>query len=348
LVILALPNGNRASYPLEKLIQSDQNFVAAQVEKDAARKLAAERAPKPSSGRAVPEKRAVTTPELAKIPVPTDNSSKSIRRYIQALLAYDPYVRDSSRGDRTGINERDSMLIGLGESNVDLLLEEGFSAKGNTSRSETRVAAAAIAKLANEQHKALILKFYQANFPLASVVLAQKWEAEAEQSTVQHLRTMEPWRGYGSAEIDFVALCIMTDSALVTAELVNYAVRSDSSYFSSILGNVSYRPNVSKEKINTLHRMYWEKIRKTATERDLQTVNAMIPLGDLDALKLAGRLLVQSPENREGLLKRSASLVLAYTDAPIGTPLELGRWVRENAANLIWDATRERFVSNKL
>lgn len=347
LVILALPNGSRASYPLEKLIQSDQNFARAQIQKQAASQLAKESAPKPAPGRAIPETREVTTPELAKIPPPTDNSSKQIRRYIQALFAYDPYTRDPTRGDRTGMNEREAMLLALGESNVDLLIEEAFSEKGNASRSDTRVACAVIAKLAGEQHKPLILKSYQADYRMASTILACGWVSETEATTLQHLRKMERWNGYGGTEIDFVTICVLSKSDAVLTELIRYIVRTENSLFSGILNNVSSRRDVSKETINTLHRMYWDKIRKTADERDLQTANAMLALGDLDALKLVGRLLVLSPENREFYLKRSASLIVAYTDAPPGTQAELGNWVRENASNLVWDAERERFVSSK-
>lgn len=73
----------------------------------------------------------------------------------------------------------------------------------------------------------------------------------------------------------------------------------------------------------------------------------MVEHGDLDALRLIARFLV-SPTTKQSYLeyqlRRSNALVLALTDAPVGTNAEVGQWLRQNLPELAWDAEKVRFV----
>lgn len=357
-VVLQLPGGRRATYPLEKLIFSDQEFARDAARKQAEAAASAARAeqerlarqPKPRVLPARPDK--LDTPALARIPAPADNSPAQIRKYIRNLLNFDAYndipgADDAQR--RTAYEEQRALFAGLDETNLDLLIDEIHGRQTDVFTNTRYLAQDSILNLATENSRELVRSLYAKHYSLATILLDRGWAAGLENDTLSHLKRVGDWNYSTNSEMDLVRLCLATEDPRPAAELLRLCERLPAPVLTDVLVNLSRSRRRAPEtaKLAPLLLARWQRVRKNAAPSDLALAHAVLDHGDLDALRHVARQLqvpVQTDTHQEYLLKEAAKTLLRITPAPAGTHLEMGRWLEQNLKSLSWDPATARYV----
>lgn len=267
---------------------------------------------------------------LAKIEMPADRSAENLKHYINEIIFASQNQNMFSPQD-----PQVTMLARIGTDNLPLLINALPAGPGNSMG--LYYLEYAIKLLADDRHKALILKELPLRQRLVSVVTDKGWEQDARDILVSEME------GSASAQLPtewFKAVASFQDPATYSA-LANYFSKSMSASY--LYQYISLLPGI---QLDDAVAAAWARAK--APDRTYSTAN-MAPIaisyGHQDAADTLIELLKNPPDRMSSSVNPRRTLLMHLDTA--GSDEEIIAWYAANKNNLIFDPESKKFKLKK-
>jgi outer membrane murein-binding lipoprotein Lpp len=267
-----------------------------------------------------------TLERLAKIEMPADRSAENLKNYINEII-----VASQGQNMFSPQDPQVAMLARVGADNLPLLIDA--LPVGSSSNMGIFYLESAIKLLADDRHKALIIKSLPIRQRLVSVVTDKGWEEDARDILISELE------GYASAQLPtewFKAVVSFEDPTTYSA-LTNYFSKSMSASY--LYQYISLLPGI---ELDDAVATAWARAK--AIDRTYATAN-MAPIaisyGHQDAADTLIELLKNPPDRMHSSVNPRLTLLM-HLDTT-GTNEEIIAWYEENKDSLVFDPASKKF-----
>ena len=303
----------------------------------------------PGNRKLPPVYQDLKTPAFERISPPKEASESELRRYARAVMS-SFYNIGGGEEERTGAAEQLKLLTDLKRGNLDIIIDEHSRIeKARTNpRIDDYTFIKAVAALAVDEDKPLILRCFQDNIILADVIVTKGWQEDAASAFVEHLSHYSLLRaGYGIPEIQFIKACFMSKTPTVTDALAALVVDPSFKSLDGLLLNMNTKqidPGVVKSVWARMAHSKNVSFRMAATAMAVGDVTALEAVAGY--LKSAKDVDLPSPRGTmDNFMARTCgNALLKVVDAPPGKAADVGQWVQERIDKLAWDGASGKYA----
>jgi len=267
---------------------------------------------------------------VAKIEMPADRSAENLKNYINEII-----VASQGQNSFSSQDPQVAMLARVGADNLNLLIDALPVGSGNSGGNYHL--SQAIKLLADDQHKALILKELPIRQSLVSIVTDQGWEQDARDILVSELE------GAASGQLStewFKAVASLQDPKTYGA-LTNYFAKSISASY--LYQYISMLPGI---QLDAAVAAAWDRAKTVNSTYSTAGMAAIaIDYGHQDAADTLIDLLKNPPDRMSSSVNPRLTLLM-HLDTT-GSNEEIIAWYATNKANLVFDPESKKFKLKK-
>ena len=267
------------------------------------------------------EERGPDVEALGAIKLPQNPTKQQVREYVNQIL-------QASQGQNTFSTDDPQvrMLMAVGPENLDVLLEASA-----TQGLDDVYATVAIAALARDEHKKMVLDALRYNHGLAKVVLEKGWEQDARDILVAGLE-----RGARYLPTEWVeAVARLRDPKTYDA-LKGFLISGSNRSFTYDV--IKRLPGID---LTDAVAQAWETAQFEGKWEAARMAPAAVEFGHKDALEYIIDSL-DEPEGSPDAVYGGRAAIMRYTEAR-GTTEEIRKWYEANRDKLVWDAAAKKF-----
>lgn len=266
------------------------------------------------------------TVKLAKIILPENPTEQQVRDYVNAII-------EATEGQNTfGPNDPQMRkFMAVGPANMKALIQP---LRDETAGQAQHYIISAIERLAEDEHKDLIVGALPFAHDLAQIVVKKRWQNDARPAL---LEVMKEQPDYLPTEW-INAVASFKDPATYDG-LMWYLVNGANGSWT--YKAVSGLPGFDAEK-GVKER--WQRVKDEGHPWEEREAAALaVAVGDLDALRAEFDFLDDEEQDNFGPAENSpARIIRRYTDAR-GKREEMQKWYKENKAFLVFDKEAKKF-----